>query len=200
MSKYSTGVAVLAVVGLLTSVAPAFASPPSNFGGNMRPRVDCTLYPTDPRCAQLPGKGGANESHNGAQSFQGGGKGQGGNGGPILGENSSGPMADNGARGGPGDHGGPDYGPGPKSGSFHWSRDDRDQFHRRFHGFNFGTFGTPNFSIHLGVNVPHSYKLRTVPRSISKYYPWFRGYLYFVARGGDFVIVSPRSYRIVAVL
>ena len=203
MSKFSTGIAVLAVVGLATTMTPAFAAPTSNTGGNMRPRVDCTLYPTDPRCAQLPGKGGTNDSGNGGQSAQGatGGKGQGGNGGQVQGDTSSGQMAtDNGGKSAQGGPGGQGFGPGPKSGSFNWSRHDRDQFHQRFHGFNFGTFGTPNFSIHLGVNVPHSYKLRTVPRSIYKYYPWFRGYLYFVTRGGDFVIVSPRSYRIVAVL
>jgi len=182
MSKFSTGIAVLAVVGLATTAVPSFAAPPSNTGGNMRPRVDCTLYPTDPRCAQLPnGKGGTNNSTNGAQ---------------VQGNNStSGQMATDNAGKGP-----QGFGPGPKSGSFNWSRHDRDQFHQRFHGFNFGSFATPNFSIHLGVNVPHSYKLRFVPRSIYKYYPWFRGYLYFVTRGGDFVIVSPRSYRIVAVL
>ena len=65
MSKFATGIAVLAVVGLATSVVPAFAAPPSNNGGNMRPRIDCTINPTDPLCAQLPGKGGNNYNGNG---------------------------------------------------------------------------------------------------------------------------------------
>ena len=42
--------------------------------------------------------------------------------------------------------------------------------------------------------------VRPVPRSVYKYYPQYRGYLFFVGRHGDFVIVSPRSHRIVAVL
>jgi hypothetical protein len=74
-------------------------------------------------------------------------------------------------------------------------------FHQRFGGFNFGFFGTPTFSINIGTTVPHSYhSLRPVPRSVYKYYPQYRGYLFFIGRHGDFVIVSPRSHRIVAVL
>ena len=33
-----------------------------------------------------------------------------------------------------------------------------------------------------------------------RYYPQFRGYLYFVDADGDVVIVSPRSHRIIAIL
>lgn len=85
-------------------------------------------------------------------------------------------------------------------GGFTFSQHDRDQFHRDMRGFNFGVFATPNFSIRLGITVPHSYKLRHVPYRIYHRYPQFRGYLFFVARNGDVVIVSPRSFRIVAVL
>jgi hypothetical protein len=95
----------------------------------------------------------------------------------------------------------PDYHLSP-NGYFNFTPYDRDQFHRRFRGFDFGFFMTPRFSITLGFHVPHYYyqTLRPVPRSIYRYYPWFRGYLFFVARNGDIVIVSPRTYRIVAIL
>ncbi|MDR3472446.1 MAG: DUF1236 domain-containing protein [Devosia sp.] len=86
------------------------------------------------------------------------------------------------------------------NGSFSFTQQDRDQFHQRYRGFDFGLFATPNFSITLGHTVPHSYTLRPVPRSIYQYYPQFRGYLYFVARDGSIVIVSPSTYRIVAIL
>lgn len=97
----------------------------------------------------------------------------------------------------------PTPGAGPNNGpslSFNFSSGDRSQFHNRFRGLNFGTFGVPGFSISIGTTVPHSYGLKPVPRTIYKYYPQFRGYLFFVGRHGDFVIVSPRSYRVVAVL
>ena len=93
--------------------------------------------------------------------------------------------------GGPNDH---------RQGGFTFSSRDRNQFHQSF-GFSFGGFATPGFSINVGVAVPHSYNdLRPVPRKVYRAYPQFRGYLYFVSRRGDFVIVSPRSHRVVAVI
>ena len=85
-------------------------------------------------------------------------------------------------------------------GGFSFSQHDRDQFHQNF-GSDFGTFASPGFTIRLGIGVPQSYHdLRPVPHKIYRMYPQFRGYLYFVSSRGDFVIVSPRSHRIVAVL
>ena len=94
---------------------------------------------------------------------------------------------------------------GPRNGTFSFNQQDRNFFHQHFRGFNFGNFGfflTPNFSITIGTNIPSTYHrhLQRVPASIYRYYPWFRGYLFFVDRRGDFVIVSPRNFRIVAVL
>jgi hypothetical protein len=94
---------------------------------------------------------------------------------------------------------------GPRRGTFDFNQQDRSFFHQHFRGSNFGDFGfflSPNFSISIGINVPHAYQrhLRPVPSSIYRYYPWFRGYLFFIDRRGDFVIVSPRNFRIVAVL
>jgi len=64
-----------------------------------------------------------------------------------------------------------------------------------------GTFAAPGFTVRVGVAVPHSYRdLRPVPRKIYRAYPQFRGYYYFVSNRGDFVIVSPRSHRVVAVI
>ena len=91
--------------------------------------------------------------------------------------------------------------PPPMGGNGHGPGPGGMGFHQRFGGFNFGTFGVPGFSITIGGQVPHSYNsLRPVPRSVYKFYPQYRGYLFFVGRHGDFVIVSPRSHRIVAVL
>ena len=74
-------------------------------------------------------------------------------------------------------------------------------FHSKFGSINFGFFGAPNFSITIGGHVPHSYNsLKPVPRSIYKWYPQYRGYLFFVGKHGNIVIVSPKTYRIVAVI
>ena len=86
------------------------------------------------------------------------------------------------------------------NGFFNFSPRQHDDFHQRFRSFNFGFFPLPGFSITLGTPVPHHYGLRRVPYGIYHYYPQFRGYLFFVTRNGDIVIVSPRSYRIVAIL
>ena len=88
-------------------------------------------------------------------------------------------------------------------GFFNFTPRQHDEFRQRFQGFNFGfVFPAPTFSIFLGTAVPHYYypRLHRVPYAIWRYYPQFRGYLFFVTRRGDIVIVSPRSYRIVAIL
>ena len=83
---------------------------------------------------------------------------------------------------------------------FGFSSQDRHRFHQDF-GVSFGSFAAPGFSIRVGVAVPHAYHdLRPVPRKIYRTYPQFRGYLYFVSNRGDFIIVSPRSHRVVAMI
>jgi hypothetical protein len=167
--------ALLAVAGGLTVVTPSFAAPPMG-GPKGPPPIDCSLPQNakNPLCLNP----GGNYRH---------GKGPNGpNGGPP-------PPPPPGST----NH---DNGPGPNG--FNFSQHDRDQFHRRFGpNFNFGfSFGLPSFSIQLGTVVPRAYGLRPVPRAIYRYYPQFRGYLFFTTRHGSVVIVSPRSHRIVAVL
>jgi hypothetical protein len=56
-----------------------------------------------------------------------------------------------------------------------------------------------NFSIDVGIAVPRSVHLVTVPSLIVEYYPEWRGFLYFVYED-EIIVVDPRSHRIVAVL
>jgi len=190
MHKITGSLAILALLGASATAVPSLAQSTTTTT-TTRGSIDCSLPANynNPYCIRLRGQG-----HNG------GGKGSTngalGSGGPTT-NNAVLPQGGQGgnALASPGTSG------GPKPGTFSFSSRDRDQFHQRFRGFNFGMFGTPSFSIHLGIGVPHNYYhyLRPVPRSIYRYYPWFRGYLYFV-RGGQFVIVSPRNHRIVAVI
>jgi len=168
-------VALLAVVAGLTTVPSVMAAPPMS---QQQMAAFCQTHPQDPQC-NLSGGQGQGTGHN--QGHQPG-------------------TTPNPPAGSPPP---PTPGAGPNNGSslsFNFSSGDRSQFHSRFRGLNFGTFGVPGFSISIGTTVPHSYGLKPVPRTIYKYYPQFRGYLFFVGRHGDFVIVSPRSYRVVAVL
>lgn len=188
-------IALLAIAGSLSLYTPAMAQPaPSG-------RIDCTLpeNANNPFCLQQPNtrhRGGTSNNDNGGYNgprVNAGPQGGGTSGGQTQSQtqtqtNNNGPSGSN--------SGGTYQGPR----GFDFSRRDRDTFHQRFRGFNFGVFPTPSFSIRLGVRVPHSYALKPVPRSIYRYYPQFRGYLFFVTRNGSIVIVSPRSLRIVAVL
>jgi Protein of unknown function (DUF1236) len=56
-----------------------------------------------------------------------------------------------------------------------------------------------NFRINVGVAVPTSVRVATVPVEIVEIYPAWRGFLYFVYED-EIVIVDPRSHKIVAVL
>jgi hypothetical protein len=191
----------------LISVSPALAQNHPNRNPPMG--IDCSLpeNANNPACLPANGKsndhrdrdhGHSNDNDNNNSSGSGGnaGSGNSSNDNSHQGDNNNDHHGDN------NDHhdnnGGMDH--GPQNGSFNWSRHDRDHFHQQFHGFNFGFFGVPNFSIHIGTAVPRSFDLRPVPRSIYRDYPWFRGYLFFVTRGGDIVIVSPRSHRIVGII
>ncbi len=191
MTKVTSRVALMAVVSLLTVVPPAFAAGMpgnNNNGAGASMALDCSLPANlhNPLCAPS-GPQGPN-----------GNKGPMGNNGP---NGNNGPMGNNN-----GPHGGPPPGyKGPPSGTFNFNQQDRGYFDQRFRGYNFGNFGffaTLPFSIAIGTLLPHTYHshLRPVPYNVYHYYPWFRGYLYFVDRSGDFVIVSPRTYKIVAVL
>ena len=181
MHKFTGSLAILALIGASAAAAPAMAAPTTPMKGQSN--IDCSLnqnMDTD-YCKALLGQ---NNNGNGNGSK------------PSNGPNN----ANNAPKGGPGGNATSSNGPTP--GSWNWSPQNRTQFHQRFRGFNFGTFGTPNFSLSIGIGVPGSYfhYLRPVPSSIYRAYPWFRGYLYFVGRGGEFVIVSPRSHKIVAVI
>jgi hypothetical protein len=188
MTKFTTGLTLLALTAALAVATPAVAAPSMGmqFGNGGHERVNCRLpqNANDPACMMPAGQP--------QQQPQGGGGGQGnwnhdGNGGNGGQANAGGQPG----MGGPNDH---------RQGGFTFSSRDRNQFHQSF-GFSFGGFATPGFSINVGVAVPHSYNdLRPVPRKVYRAYPQFRGYLYFVSRRGDFVIVSPRSHRVVAVI
>ena len=192
MNKLSARLALLSLVGGLATVAPAIAAPPG---------LDCRnpANANNPACLQLHkgprGKYGPNGASTGANNTTTGTSTQ------TQVQTNVTPKVYSGTGTRTTE---PTYKPRPggPTFSFNFSTNDRHEFRRRFHGFNFGYFPFQNFAIHLGIIVPHyyHYRLRPVPRSIWRYYPQFRGYLYFVDRAGDFVIVSPVSFRIVAIL
>jgi len=201
MPKLATSLALLTVIGAMGASSMSFAAPPP---------VDCK----DPANAKNPacmapmnmhkGKPGPgmqmqphgdnkpmfnnNNNNNGPTPQQNGNP-------PKMGDHNPPPMSNHNPPPPMGDHN-----PPPHNGNWNFSDHDRGQFRQRFGGFNFGYFPVPGFSIYLGVPVPHSYSLKTVPYSVWKYYPQFRGYFYFIGRNGDFVIVSPSSHRVVAIL
>ena len=197
MHQLSRKIALIAVAAAVMATTPVLAAPPNGPGPGPGPRIDCSdpANANNPFCMPNGGRNGRHDHNNGPGNgpgnWSGNGPGNGpGNGGPP-------PPPPN---GNPPPSPPPQGGMGPPPSGFHWSQRDRDQFHRQFRGFNFGFFGVPGFSIQLGVRVPHSYDLRPVPRSIYRDYPQFRGYLFFVTRHGDLVIVSPKSYRIIAII
>jgi hypothetical protein len=183
----------------MTGMTPALAAPqnmgPSNNGG-----LDCSLpeNANDPMCLQArPPSQPAPAPGNVPQK---------GTGGPVT---STPPVKGGPAYVAPGKGGAavPATKPAPSvkkpppgPTGFKFSQTDRSRFHQQLRGYNFGFFPVPGFTINLGIGVPRSYALRPVPRAIYRYYPQFRGYLFFVSRRGDVVIVSPRTRRIVAVI
>ena len=74
-----------------------------------------------------------------------------------------------------------------------------DAFRRSFH---FPHFAPPPFRARPGFIIPHGYQhwLRPLPPEFFGYYPMYRGYLFFVTPDGQIVIVSPRTFRIIAIL
>lgn len=200
MNKLATRLVLVTALSVLGAPAVSFAAPPGPGG----PGIDCKdpANAKNPACMQGMHKPGGPGMHNDKPGMPGMGMGPGDKPGmgnpppkPPMGNPPPKPPMGNPPPKPP--MGNP---PPPPGGNWNFSQHDRDQFRQRFHGFNFGFFPVPNFSINLGVAVPHSYTLKPVPRGIYRDYPQFRGYLYFVSRNGDIVIVSPRSYRIVAIL
>ena len=224
MPQFSSRIALLAVAGVLAVASPAFAAPNgggsnpnmNNNSGSSAP-IDCTL-PANQQlryCLMLLNKNGGNGSssssyNRGSSSHDNSNDGSNSTDSSSRyhnpndnnnNDNNNGNNDNNNGYGGNNDR---NY-HGPRSGSFDFSQQDRSQFHQRFHGFNFGNFSfffTPSFRITIGTTIPHTYRthLRPVPSSIYRYYPWFRGYFYFTDRAGDFVIVSPSNFHIIAVL
>ncbi len=202
MHKISHRIALLAFVAA-AGAGPALAAPPSGPGQQPpQPPADFCAQPANANLPQCqPGQGKSHYQrgkHDSSQPSDPGNNTTQDRGGPppIPGKNPPPPPPPPGQQPPP-----PPPGmKGPPPSGFNWSQRDRDYFDRQFRGFNFGVFGVPGFSIQLGVNVPHSYGLKPVPRAIYRYYPQFRGYLFFVTRHGDVVIVSPKSHRIVAIL
>lgn len=202
MPRLSSRIALLTLVGVLSATPAAFAAPGDNGANNTtgpgsKPPIDCRLPANKnlPYCIDWLKKHPAPTTTN----QNGAGPNGGMNGSGPNGKNGSGPNQTNNAPGPSNTY------KGPKPGTFNFSQQDKSQFHQRFRGLNFGSFSfflAPNFSITIGANVPSHYHahLKKVPYSIYKYYPWFRGYYYFIDRKGDFVIVSPTRWRIVAVL
>ena len=204
MKKYAIGLALLAVIGTASTVPPAFAQhfpvkcenpanvndpdckgyvPPAH-GQTPRPGPQSNpTPPANPPSDNPPPRtnSGFNNNNNNNNSF---GIGNG------PGDNSGFNNGDNRHRG-PGSFGGPGQ---------HHDQGQEDQFRQLFNGFSAGMFARPFFDVRPGVTIPHSYRLRPVPRSIYRDYPEYYGYLFFIDRDGSIVIVSPRSHRIVDIL
>lgn len=207
MNRVSTRIALLTVVGVLSAVPPAFAAPngmnnnnnttagQNDANGGSQP-LNCALPENrhNPLCLQKNynnGTKGSGDTNNGSNR-------PGPNGSSTNNQTNNNDHDNRNGMWGKGYN-------GPKSGTFNFNQQDRNFFRQHFRGFNFGNFSfflSPNFSITIGTNVPNRYHahLQRVPASIYRYYPWFRGYFFFVDRRGDFVIVNPRNFRIVAVL
>ncbi len=216
MNKFVTRMALLALVGTMTA-GGALAAP----GGGPGQMPDCKdpANAKSPMCMHMKkGNGGGMGAGQMKGNGQGGGNSQMNDNGPDF---KKGPFPGNGPGNGPGKGpgngpgngpgkgpgngpgmGGPGMGPGPSMGLGHsnrWDRHDRDQFRGFFRSFNFA-FGVPDFAIRPGVRVPRSFNLRPLPPQIFRYYPYYRGYLFFETRDGSIVIVDPRSYRIVDII
>ena len=208
MTKISSCFALVVAAGVLFA-SPAFAAPYGfGSGGNngSSTALDCTLQVNidNPLCAPPNDTNHRHRTDGRRKRRRQPGQPVNDNNGPNSNNGPTGNWDQNGNDGQNGDRN-RSYDGGPSYGTFNFGQHDRRDFDQRFRGYNFGDFGffaAPSFTITIGTPLPYSYHrhLRPVPWTVYHYYPWFRGYLYFVDRRGDFVIVSPRSYRIVAVL
>jgi hypothetical protein len=188
MKKFATHFALLALAG--TMAAPAFAAAPSGPSGSGGGKtIDCT----DPAMAKLPAC-----QHKGKPGMRG----------PAMGGPGMKPMAPGGKPPPPMHHKPPPppghMAPGPMAPG-HMQPGHKGPppgFDAFRHSFHFPHFAPPPFHAREGFVVPRSYhhSLRPLPRSFFGFYPMYRGYLFFVTPSGDIVIVSPRTFRIVAIL
>lgn len=193
MTPIVTRLALLAVIGAGTAFGalalPAFAAP--------APTLNCALpaNANAPDCKNVrrPGKTPAHRMTAPRNSTMGTPPGNAGM--DKSPGNTAPPAVRNGPQRGPGARNAP-----PRSGPMNFSAPDRARFRQHFRNYRFPTFEVPTFGINIGVSVPRSYRLRPVPYDIYRYYPGFRGYLYFVLRSGDVVIVDQRNLRIVAII
>jgi hypothetical protein len=198
MRKFATHFALLALAG--TMAAPAFAAPPSGPGGSGgRSAINCS----DPAMAKSPacqrkGKPGARGPGMRGPGMQPTTPGRGNAPSPMQHNpppSASKPPAPSTMQRPPPPSPGPSHmrpgHKGPPAG-----------FQTFRHSFRFPHFAPPPFRAREGFVVPRSYhrSLRPLPRSFFGFYPMYRGYLFFMTPGGDIVVVSPRTYRIVAIL
>jgi len=216
MTKLLTKVAVIALLGSMA--APAFAAPPTPGGQG----PDCANpQNANTQFCPAPPNGSRGRGMRPSRGDQGNGPAMGNpnSNGSMGDDNNNRPMGDNrpvgqpprAPNGNPPSPPGaglpPGSGQGPGPGGFphgfpHRPHDNAGEFRNLFRGFGYGLgmFAAPNFGVQIGVGVPHSYRLREVPRSIWRYYPEYRGYLFFVNRNGAIVIVNPRTYRIIDII
>jgi hypothetical protein len=205
MRKIAIHFALLALAG--TMAAPAFAAPPAGPAGSSdRSAVDCN----DPAMAKSPaclrkGKPGMRGQEMRGQGMQPMSPRTGNpptpmqHNAPMSTENGASPMQRN--------------APPSSSKQVAPNRMAPSQMERAHKGppagfqafrrsFHFPHFAPPPFRAREGFVVPRSYHrwLRPLPRAFFGFYPMYRGYLFFVTPSGDIVIVSPRTFRIVAIL
>lgn len=203
MRKIATHFALLALAG--TMAVPAFAAPPGGQGGSGTPGNQQAIDCTDPAMAKLPvcqnkGKPGTRRPGMRGPGVQ-----------PVTpGANPPSPMQQKpppmqqkpppppsmqrNPPPPPGSMGPSHVRPGhngPPAGF--------EPFRR---SFRFPHFAPPPFRAREGFVVPRNYHrwLRPLPRAFFGFYPMYRGYLFFVTPSGAIVIVSPRTFRIVAIL
>jgi hypothetical protein len=62
-----------------------------------------------------------------------------------------------------------------------------------------GRVDNVNFSVSVGVAVPRSVTLHTLPPAIVEIVPAYRGYRYILVKD-EIVIIDPNTYQIVAVI
>lgn len=56
-----------------------------------------------------------------------------------------------------------------------------------------------NFDVHVGRHVPRRVRLWSVPTTVVSFFPYYRGYSYFVV-GDEICIVNPATYEIVDII
>jgi Protein of unknown function (DUF1236) len=75
---------------------------------------------------------------------------------------------------------------------------DREKLHRSFN-FERARVSNVNFDYHVGHRIPRTVHLIPVPREVIGFFPYYRGYSYFVV-GDEICIVDSRTYEVVDVI